>query len=463
MRWGLLAACMGVSVIVGCRREPQASQRAGRAPEASQPGGGARVPTGSPVVSKRRFGVAIYTPAAPSPARMNEARELVRTSFPGLKLRATMEELTPPSAAVLAPDIATLPPPDAKTVALFGRGLDAERAKEVANSKGVLALLWNLDVDAKSEKLRKAEALAGDLAAKSGGVLWDAETREIFSVSAWKERRVDGWEGDVPDVSRHFVIHYYADEDRHRMVTLGLVKLGVPDVAVSDVPRHQASEMQTLVLAIAQLLVEGAAVGGDGRLEVNLAAIRHSRARSDLLATSPSGAHRTSVTLTIGKQEEGDADNRLVELRFDGHPGATEAERQAAAVKALSGASEDQTTRARASDPELEAAAARVRARLPAVAAAFKKGLPVGERISVKAPFNTDNGGVEWMWIEVTAWDKGRIQGSLSNEPEWIARLSLGAKVEVAQDAVADYLWRKADGTHEGGESVEVLKRRASE
>jgi uncharacterized protein YegJ (DUF2314 family) len=402
-------------------------------------------------------------PAPPSGARTNEARELVRTTFPGLKLQATLDALTPPSAAVLALDVATLPPPDAKTVALFGRGLDAERGKEVAGSKGVLALAWNLDADPKFEKLRKAEALAGDVAAKSGGVLWDAETREIFSVSAWKERRVDGWEGDLPEVGHHFVIHYYANEDRHRVVTLGLVKLGVPDLAVSDVPQHQASEMQTLVQAIAQLLVEGAAVGGDGRLDVNLSAIRHGRARADLLAASPTGAHRTNVTLAIGKQEDGDADNRLVDLRFDGHPGATEAERQAAAVKALTGASEDQPTRARASDAELEAVAARVQARLPAVAAAFKKGLPVGDRISVKAPFDTDNGGVEWMWIEVTAWDGRKIQGSLSNEPRSISRLSLGAKVEVAQAAVADYLWRKADGTHEGGESAEILKRRAPE
>jgi hypothetical protein len=33
--------------------------------------------------------------------------------------------------------------------------------------------------------------------------------------------------------------------------------------------------------------------------------------------------------------EEGDADNRIVDVRFDGYPGATEVDRQGAAVRTI--------------------------------------------------------------------------------------------------------------------------------
>jgi uncharacterized protein YegJ (DUF2314 family) len=111
-------------------------------------------------------------------------------------------------------------------------------------------------------------------------------------------------------------------------------------------------------------------------------------------------------------------------------------------------------------DPELAAVKQRAQARLPAVAAAFRGGLPVRDHIIVKAPFDTDDGSVEWMWISVTGWDGEVLRGNLENSPYYIKSLKAGAKVEVKQSAVADYLWTKADGGEEGGESMKILQRR---
>ena len=41
---------------------------------------------------------------------------------------------------------------------------------------------------------------------------------------------------------------------------------------------------------------------------------------------------------------------------------------------------------------------------LAALAPHFAQGVPAMERLLVKAPFKTDGGGAEWMWVEVTAW-----------------------------------------------------------
>jgi uncharacterized protein YegJ (DUF2314 family) len=114
-------------------------------------------------------------------------------------------------------------------------------------------------------------------------------------------------------------------------------------------------------------------------------------------------------------------------------------------------------------DPELAAVKAKVQARLPELRASLQKGLPPGDALAVKAPFETDEGGIEWMWVHVTSWDGQAIHGEVGNEPDSIKRLSLGDKVEVQASDVADYIIRKADGTFEGGESAAILSRRVKE
>jgi len=399
-----------------------------------------------------------------SAALTKEAERLVRARFPGMTVRTKPDPgAAPPAALVFAPEIASVAPPSAEHLAYFGRGLDAEQVKAAAASKGVLVLSWSLEADTKLERLRKAQELGLELAKKYGGFVWDETTRELYTADEWRKRRVEGWEGELPNVERHVVIHYYGtDQGKHRAITLGMVKLGLPDLVVEDVPIAHSDGVSTLITAAAQLLVEGAAVGPGGRLAVDINAIRHTGARTGYVKAAVSGAAlRGNVTFAIAKSEEGDPDNRLVEVRFDGYPGATEPERQGAGLTAILGARPQKVSGVKKEDAEIAAATKRAQARLPAVADAIRKGLPFGDRVSVKAPFDTDDGSLEWMWIAVSAWEGDVVRGYLENEPYDVKSLRMGAKVEVKQDSIADYVWRKADGTSEGGESSEILHRRA--
>jgi len=45
----------------------------------------------------------------------------------------------------------------------------------------------------------------------------------------------------------------------------------------------------------------------------------------------------------------------------------------------------------------------------------------------VKAPFEQRNGGREWMWIRVTAWNGVRLRGILENDPDNVPDLKRGA------------------------------------
>jgi uncharacterized protein YegJ (DUF2314 family) len=89
---------------------------------------------------------------------------------------------------------------------------------------------------------------------------------------------------------------------------------------------------------------------------------------------------------------------------------------------------------------------------------AFTKGLPRGDSLSVKAPWPTRDGGVEYMWVSVERWEGERLIGTLANEPWEVEGVRKGDRVSVAVDDVFDYLWRHADGTREGNTTAPFLR-----
>jgi uncharacterized protein YegJ (DUF2314 family) len=458
-----------------CRREasprPEPAQRVVEpAPAASTAAGASTDPaaprpplSASLAQGARDFGFGVYLPAPVPAAQARAALDAMKQRFPGVPVLAAPSRADRPNALVFAPPLAEFSPPSLESLRYFGRGLDAEQAKAASASRGVLVLAWSLDADPTLARLRAAESLVHELATQLGGTIWDESTRELFSLDAWKKSRLGTWSGDLPNAKEHVVIHYYdAGGGRHRAITLGMQKLGLPDLVVSDVSQVEATGMTLVIDAVAQALVEGASLAPGGELAFDLRAIRQPAAHDALIGAAGRGATlRGRVHLEPARAEEGDPENRIVELTFPAYPGATAEERQSAAIVAIAGAGDDPMSAAREDDAELAAVTARVQKRLPDVAAAFRKGLPLGEHIAVKAPFTTDEGSVEWMWVLVTDWPGEVVRGRLQNDPSFVKSLRLGAKVEVKQASVADYRWMKADGTlKEGGESSEILRHR---
>ena len=56
-------------------------------------------------------------------------------------------------------------------------------------------------------------------------------------------------------------------------------------------------------------------------------------------------------------------------------------------------------------------------------------------------------------------WQGHTIRGILDNDPFEIPDLKAGAKVEVKEDSLFDYLLVKRDGTQEGNETARLMKR----
>src|SRR6185295_14362079 len=139
----------------------------------------------------------------------------------------------------------------------------------------------------------------------------------------------------------------------------------------------------------------------------------------------------------------------LQEVVFDRYPGPDAGAKMEALTASAFGSRQDAPVQS-PHDAAVQAASARARERLPALKTAFQKGLPLGERILLKAGFPIPEGGTEWMWIEVSAWQGTAIRGSLQNAPTRIPTLKAGQTVAVSEAQIADYIHHHADGKDEG-------------
>jgi hypothetical protein len=161
-------------------------------------------------------------------------------------------------------------PPGFDLVQRFGRGLGRTQAQALQESREALVMDFALPRERIWEGGRLACRLVSALARREEGIIWDEETREVFTPDAWDERRVRPWTDTIPDVSRHTVIHAYQDKEFVRAISLGMAKFALPDIVVEDFSWSSNRNMGHLINLTAQALAEGAEVQRGGRLKLRL-------------------------------------------------------------------------------------------------------------------------------------------------------------------------------------------------
>lgn len=350
-------------------------------------------------------------------------------------------------------------PPSPESLRYSGRGLSKEQVAAVQNSEAVLLLDFAYHQKHVWDGMRAALKLTSSVARATNGLIWDEETRELFTPDFWDERRIADWKEEVPAVSKHTVLHAYNTGEYVRGVTLGMAKFGLPDVVIDQFSWSLSRNIGHLINLFGQAIAEGATVKEGGEFDLDLRRIQNSEVREPQVTALES--HATSVALLLlreGVREEGDPNNRLIEITFDRYPGPDVHSKQVKMLGDLFGW-KDSKTLVKDNDEVILEASRRAQRKLPAVQAAFNAGLAPGEFICVKAPFKTPNGSPEWMWVEVTSWKGETIKGLLQNEPFDVPGLHSGQVVEVSQKIVFDYIQKHADGTREGNETGKIMEK----
>lgn len=249
------------------------------------------------------------------------------------------------------------------------------------------------------------------------------------------------------------------DHDLAFVDTVGMLRLGLPELYVADVPQSRVGAVSRVLNATAQTLVERGDLTRDGELEVDLSKLAGDWQLAALKQAGGSGKITWRVAWSRGDakpSDQVDADELVLQLSIAGaKPGSAEA--LLAALEKFEGAVDDKVVYVDY-DKELAEAGVKARAALAKLRPHFAKGVPPNEQLGVKAPFDTDDGNTEWMWVDVVSFRGDVLDGTLDNDPAKVSKLKLGARVKVKFGEVADFIHQRADGTKAGGFSLEVFR-----
>ncbi len=356
-----------------------------------------------------------------------------------------------PSVLLVAPPMTEFAPPSVDRLRVFGRGLPEAQAHAVQESREAVVMAFAGSKEQSAAVHRAALQMAADVAAKAGGLIWDEDTGQLFSVDAWAERMAKDI-AEPASLGQHFAVRSYREGAMVRLVTFGLSKFGLPDLVVDNVPVASASPMGNLVNLAAAALVASPTLDRPGTLVIDLEALGIERPKG--------AASRIEVNLAKAEPKKGGPDNRTMAIVFPG-PAESLHERQAKLLAKVTGA-KDEVTRS-PMDSEIVDASRQAQRELAALRPAFDAGLAKHETLLVKAPFPARTGGQEWMWVEVQGWNGKKLSGILQNEPKLTDKVEAGSNVEVNQALVLDYIHKKPDGTVVGNATAKILERKRSE
>jgi hypothetical protein len=283
------------------------------------------VPAGSQMADSIQFEYAVYMLPVHGKDPMVVLRQALAKQYANLKLIDEVPKQ--PGEMVVSARLKNhvqqeYAPPDMESLKYSGYGLSQEQARNLQKSEEAFVLQFSHPKENVWTGLRNADALVEEVARNTNGLVWDEETREVFSPDAWHEKRLRYWSGDVPDISSQTVIHVYKKDELERAITLGMTKMGLPDVVVDDSAWSSNRQVGHLINLFCQEVAEGAVFEKSGKFRLELQAIKNSKVRdAQLKSLKGNSVGVAYLTLKPGVWEEGDPKNRLIQLTAESYVG----------------------------------------------------------------------------------------------------------------------------------------------
>ncbi|MGE5181591.1 MAG: DUF2314 domain-containing protein [Acidobacteriota bacterium] len=286
-----------------------------------------------------------------------------------------------------------------------------------------------------------------------------ADTGWIFDPGSGQLYRAGELDRRVPatlDLRELITVHgVTGDNTTPYLDTLGMRRLGFPELYIPAAAPALLDQLTLVMDATAQTLVGKGDITAPGELAIDLAAFDASWGQGDIRAHGG----KAKLAWRVRWAAEPDLPGAPLAMQLES-PDGTGVEQLVQQLDRFYGPIADHVVQVRADDPEILAARARARQELAALRPHFAKGIPPKERLEVKAPFTTVDGGIEWMWIDVIAFHGDTLDGTLDSDPESVPSLRAGAKVHAKLAELSDYWHVRADGTSAGHYTLEIMTRR---
>lgn len=81
---------------------------------------------------------------------------------------------------------------------------------------------------------------------------------------------------------------------------------------------------------------------------------------------------------------------------------------------------------------------------------------------SIKMAFDTNDSGIEHIWLSNIQKKKGKLFGEVGNEPNDVSNLSLGQRVEIDENRISDWMIIENNKLI-GGHTIRAIRNRMSE
>jgi uncharacterized protein YegJ (DUF2314 family) len=331
-------------------------------------------------------------------------------------------------------------------LAFVTRDFSPAEADAVKKSSGMIVLHVS-GTDA-MKLAREIAGVARDVADAAHGWVLDPELQQLYAAAAFHEHVP----GEHPDARKLIVVHsIMGGGEQPFLDTAGLRRYGLPELYVAEATAGSVNQVTHLINAAAQELLDGGDVNERGELAI---VFRKLGWQLDIIEK---GTGKAVWKARWAKEPDAEGDAELVVELLPASGAGTEGMYKM--IGETFGAEPEKVTSLKADDPDILAAAARARADLAKLRPHFAQGVPLGERLTIKAKFTEDE-EVEWMWVDVVAFKGDSLSGTLANTPELVTNVREGQKVKVKLADVGDYLHETKDGTRSGGYSIEVMKKR---
>jgi len=418
-----------------------------------------KIPSGNICDNKIGFEFAIYLKDNPNKNFSDIIKDIIQNKSMNLILvDDPSTDLSKPQIKIRVPaDIDSYSPPSIDSLKYLSKGIEENEFNIISNSKYAVIFDFYTNKENLIATMKNAYEILYILAKENNGYIWDDITRECFSVDYWNVVRLEDMKNDNLNIKKHIAMHYYKSGQYYREITLGMQKFGLPDILINDLTANDSNSLGNLINLTCQKLFENGKIDNEGKLKLDINEIKNKDFKNNLISSLNKNAKKKiEIDIVNGQKEEGDPENRLIEIYFKEKLGKNKQIEQNRVISELFG-SEDKVISIE-HDKRLLDASNKAKEKLPEIKKVFQNGLKPGEYILVKLPFLKQDGGNEWMWVEISEWKENKIIGILQNDPLYINGLKAGSKVEGNVKDIFDYIHYFKDGTSEGNETSKIIK-----